>query len=66
VDFYSASVYRYLKIPTDLFTPVFAISRIAGWTAHVMEQLANNRLIRPESAYTGRRGVAYSRIEDRA
>ena len=53
VDFYSATVYYSLGIPTDLFTPIFAISRIAGWTAHVLEQLADNRLIRPLSEYTG-------------
>ncbi len=53
VDFYAASVYRYLGIPTDLFTPVFAVSRMSGWTAHVIEQHADNRLIRPESEYIG-------------
>jgi citrate synthase len=53
VDFYSASLYHMLGIPTGLFTPVFAVSRIAGWTAHVLEQYANNRLIRPRAEYTG-------------
>jgi citrate synthase len=53
VDFYSASLYHMLGIPTNLFTPVFAVSRIAGWTAHVLEQYANNRLIRPRAEYTG-------------
>ena len=53
VDFYSASVYRMLGIPTEQFTPVFAMSRIAGWTAHLMEQLKNNRLIRPRARYVG-------------
>ena len=53
VDFYSATVYYSLGLPTDLFTPVFAIARTAGWTAHVLEQLADNRLIRPQSLYTG-------------
>ena len=53
VDFYSATVYYSLGIPTDLFTPVFAIARTAGWTGHVMEQLADNRLYRPLSEYTG-------------
>jgi citrate synthase len=57
VDFYSATVYYSLGIPTDLFTPVFAISRTAGWTAHVLEQLADNRLIRPQSVYTGPRDL---------
>ena len=53
VDFYSATFYYSLDIPTDLFTPVFAISRTAGWTAHVLEQLADNRLYRPLSEYVG-------------
>lgn len=53
VDFYSATVYYSLGIPTDLFTPIFAISRTAGWTAHVLEQLADNRLFRPQSEYIG-------------
>src|SRR6476659_10032978 len=51
VDLYSASVYRYLGIPTDLFTPVFAASRVAGWSAHVLEQYADNRIIRPSAEY---------------
>lgn len=53
VDFYSASTYYTMGIPVDLFTPIFAVSRIAGWTAHVLEQYANNRLIRPRAEYTG-------------
>lgn len=53
VDFYAASVYGYLGIPTDLFTCVFACSRVAGWTAHVREQYADNRLIRPDHEYVG-------------
>ena len=53
VDFYSATVYYSLGIPTDMFTPIFAISRTAGWTGHVLEQLADNRLYRPLSEYTG-------------
>jgi citrate synthase len=53
VDFFSASVYHVLGIPTEFFTPVFAVSRIAGWTAHVLEQLRHNRLIRPRAIYTG-------------
>ena len=53
VDFYSATTYYCLGIPVDLFTPVFAVSRICGWTAHVLEQYANNRLIRPRAEYTG-------------
>jgi citrate synthase len=53
VDFYSASTYHSLGIDTDLFTPIFAVSRISGWTAHVLEQYANNRLIRPRADYIG-------------
>jgi citrate synthase len=53
VDFYSASVYHMLGIPIDLYTPIFAVSRISGWTAHVLEQLDHNRLIRPRAEYTG-------------
>ena len=53
VDFYSASTYALLGIPVDLFTPIFAVSRVAGWTAHVLEQYANNRLIRPRAEYVG-------------
>jgi citrate synthase len=53
VDFYSASLYFMLGIPEDLFTPIFAVSRTSGWTAHVLEQYANNRLIRPRAEYIG-------------
>jgi citrate synthase len=53
VDFYSASTYHTLGIPIALFTPIFAVSRVSGWTAHVLEQLANNRLIRPRADYVG-------------
>ena len=53
VDFYSATTYYSLGIPVDLFTPVFAVSRMSGWTAHVLEQYANNRLIRPRADYAG-------------
>ena len=53
VDFYSASTYHTLGIEIDLFTPIFAVSRISGWTAHVMEQLSDNRLIRPRAEYVG-------------
>ncbi|HEY7460827.1 MAG TPA: citrate synthase [Gemmatimonadota bacterium] len=59
VDFYSASTYYQLGIPPDQFTPVFAVSRVSGWTAHVIEQLRNNRLIRPRSEYVGPRGLRY-------
>ena len=53
VDFYSASTYYSLGIPVDLFTPIFAVSRMSGWTAHVLEQYRNNRLIRPRAEYKG-------------
>jgi len=53
VDFYSASTYYTMGIPIDLYTPIFAVSRVSGWTAHVLEQLGNNRLIRPRADYTG-------------
>jgi citrate synthase len=53
VDFYSASAYYALGIPIDLYTPIFAVSRMSGWTAHVLEQYRNNRLIRPRAEYKG-------------
>jgi citrate synthase len=65
VDFYSATVYYSLGIPTDLFTPIFAISRTAGWTAHVLEQLSENRLIRPQSLYTGPVGLKVKPLDER-
>ncbi len=65
VDFYSATVYYSLGIPTDLFTPIFAISRTAGWTAHILEQLADNRLIRPQSIYTGKTGLLVVPVDQR-
>ncbi|NDL58470.1 citrate/2-methylcitrate synthase [Phytoactinopolyspora mesophila] len=65
VDFYAASVYHALGIPTDLFTPVFAISRMSGWTAHVIEQHEDNRLIRPASEYTGPRDRRWTDIAER-
>jgi len=65
VDFYAATVYHYLQIPTDLFTSVFSISRMAGWTAHVIEQHADNRLIRPDSEYIGERGLTWVPVGQR-
>lgn len=65
VDFYSASVYTYLGIPRDLFTPIFAISRTSGWTAHMIEQYRNNRLIRPRAEYTGPSHQEYVPIDQR-
>ncbi len=66
VDFYAASVYHLLGIPHDLMTPVFALARMSGWTAHVREQYADNRLIRPESEYIGPRNQRYVPIEERS
>lgn len=63
VDFYSASVYTMLGIPRDLFTPIFAISRLSGWTAHVIEQLDDNRIIRPRAEYTGVTNQQYVPID---
>jgi citrate synthase len=65
VDFYSASTYHAVGLPTDLFTPIFACSRISGWTAHVLEQYKNNRLIRPRAEYIGPRGLKYIPISER-
>ncbi|MEC4985747.1 MAG: citrate synthase [Oscillatoria sp. PMC 1068.18] len=65
VDFYSGLVYRKLGIPSDLFTPVFAIARVAGWLAHWKEQLAVNRIFRPTQVYLGSREAAYIPIEER-
>ncbi len=65
VDFYAATVYHYLRIPTDLFTSVFSVSRMAGWTSHVMEQHADNRLIRPDSEYIGARDLTWTPLDQR-
>jgi len=65
VDFYSGIVYRKMGIPTDLFTPIFAIARVAGWLAHWIEQLPNNRIYRPVQIYTGKHGQPYIPIERR-
>jgi len=66
VDFYSATVYHAMGIPTDLFTPVFAMSRVAGWCAHVLEQYAKNRIYRPRGKYVGPTGLKYVPIEQRS
>src|SRR5579875_1057853 len=65
VDFYSASAYYVLGIPVELYTPVFAVSRISGWTAHVLEQYANNKLIRPLAEYTGSTNLKYIPVDQR-
>jgi citrate synthase len=66
VDFYSGIVYEALGIPADLFTPIFAIARVAGWLAHWLEQMQNNRIYRPEQVYVGKREVAYVPLAKRA
>ncbi len=66
VDFFSASSYYTMGIPLDLYTPIFAIARVAGWAAHVLEQHENNRLIRPLSDYTGKMGLKWVPVEARA
>ena len=65
VDFYSASTYYLMGIPLDLFTPIFAVSRISGWTGHILEQYANNKLIRPRAEYIGQRGLKYTPVNER-
>ncbi len=65
VDYYSGIVYQSLGIPRDLFTPIFAIARVAGWLSHWLEQLQNNRIFRPEQVYVGKRDVPYVPLEKR-
>lgn len=65
VDFYSGIVYQALKIPRDLFTPIFAIARVAGWLSHWLEQLHNNKIYRPEQIYVGKTDVSYVPLEKR-
>jgi citrate synthase len=65
VDFYSASCYFSMGIPIDMFTPVFAVSRVSGWTAHILEQYADNRLIRPRAEYVGEKEVPYLPMDRR-
>jgi 2-methylcitrate synthase len=65
VDFYSGIVYQSLGIPRDLFTPIFAIARVAGWLAHWLEQLKNNRIYRPEQVYVGKHDAPYVPLEKR-
>lgn len=66
VDFFSASVYHMLGIPTEQFTPIFAISRVSGWTAHILEQLENNKIMRPRAIYEGPRGLTVQPIAQRS
>src|SRR2546429_4397923 len=65
VEFYSAALLASVGLPGDLFTPTFAVSRAAGWTAHVLEQVGNNRLIRPEADYTGPMDVQFVPLNER-
>ncbi|MET3682624.1 citrate synthase [Alkalibacillus flavidus] len=66
VDFYSASVYHSLGIEHDLFTPIFAVSRVSGWLAHILEQYSNNRLIRPRAEYVGPDKQTFVHLEERS
>ncbi|MFN2390949.1 MAG: citrate/2-methylcitrate synthase [Pyrinomonadaceae bacterium] len=65
VDFYSASTYYLMNIPLDQYTPIFAVSRISGWTGHILEQYGNNKLIRPRAEYIGERDLKYTAIDER-
>jgi citrate synthase len=65
VDFYSASTYYLMGIPLDLYTPIFAMSRVSGWAAHALEQYANNRIIRPAADYTGPVDLNWKPVSDR-
>ncbi len=65
VDFFSASVYQMLGIPADLYTPIFALSRITGWTAHLLEQYSDNRLVRPNAVYEGAESRQYVPLDQR-
>jgi citrate synthase len=65
VDFYSASTYYLMGIPLDQYTPIFAVSRISGWTGHILEQYGNNKLIRPRAEYIGARDQKYVPIDER-
>lgn len=65
VDFYSATVYYSMGIPIDIYTPIFAVSRISGWVAHAMEQYANNRIYRPRGKWTGKMGQKWTPVENR-
>ena len=65
VDFFSASVYRMLGFPGDMYTPIFAVARISGWMAHLYEQYADNRIMRPRLAYSGGMGLKFKPIAER-
>ena len=65
LDFFSASAFHFLGVPTPMFTPIFVFARIAGWAAHILEQRVNRRLIRPTAEYTGPAPRAFARMERR-
>ncbi len=65
VDFYSATTYHCIGLPLDLFTPMFVLSRVGGWSAHVIEQLSDNRLFRPDVDYKGPHEAPYVAMEQR-
>ncbi|MFW6163162.1 MAG: citrate/2-methylcitrate synthase, partial [Planctomycetota bacterium] len=65
VDFYSATVYHMLGIPSDLFTPIFAVARVVGWTAHMLEQYAHNRIFRPLCEYVGEHDLTVPPLDER-
>ena len=65
VDFFSASVYRMLGFPAEMYTPIFTVARTPGWAAHLLEQYADNRLMRPKLAYEGEKGKTFVPIESR-
>lgn len=65
VDFYSATVYYSMGIPTDIYTPIFAVSRVSGWLAHAFEQYANNRIYRPRGQWAGKTGLKYKPVNER-
>jgi 2-methylcitrate synthase len=62
-DFYSACVYHFMGIPTPLFTPIFVLARISGWSAHIKEQRSNNKLIRPNADYIGPQPRAFTPVD---
>jgi citrate synthase len=66
VDLYSASLYHAMGLPQELYTPIFVISRVVGWTSHILEQWSNNRLIRPRAEYVGPHNLHYTDIHERA
>jgi citrate synthase len=65
VDFFSASVYRMLGFPSDMYTPIFAVARVSGWMAHLIEQYANNKIMRPRLVYEGERNKTFTPIDAR-